>query len=184
MSFQEMKIEGAWVHTPLRYKDSRGYFEEQFKLSSIEQELGINFEVKQGNQSVSNAGVIRGVHWTDSPQGQAKYVSCMRGSIWDVVVDLRKESPTYGKWDSVELNPQNGKSMILSEGLGHAFLALEAGTLVNYLCTAEYDSKADRTINPLDPTLAIGFLQIANSFGIQNLSMSERDRAGEVFGDA
>jgi dTDP-4-dehydrorhamnose 3,5-epimerase len=94
MSFHEMKIQGAWVHTPLRYQDSRGHFEEQFKLSAIERELTLNFQVKQTNQSVSQKGVIRGIHWTDSPQGQAKFVSCMSGSIWDVVVDLRPESST------------------------------------------------------------------------------------------
>jgi dTDP-4-dehydrorhamnose 3,5-epimerase len=181
MSFHEMKIQGAWVHTPLRYQDSRGHFEEQFKLSAIERELTLNFQVKQTNQSVSQKGVIRGIHWTDSPQGQAKFVSCMSGSIWDVVVDLRPESSTYGQWDAVEVTPQNGKSVVLSRGLGHAFLALEEGTLVNYLCTSEYDPLVDRTINPLDPVLNINFLEIAKSRGIQSLTMSDRDRDGEAF---
>jgi dTDP-4-dehydrorhamnose 3,5-epimerase len=181
MSFHEMKIQGAWVHTPLRYQDSRGHFEEQFKLSTIERELGLDFQVKQTNQSVSQKGVIRGIHWTDSLEGQAKYVSCMSGSIWDVVVDLRHDSPTYGKWDSAIVTPENGKSVVLSRGLGHAFLALEDGTLVNYLCTSEYDPLVDRTINPLDPVLNINFLEIAKSLSIQSLTMSDRDRDGEAF---
>jgi dTDP-4-dehydrorhamnose 3,5-epimerase len=181
MAFHEMKIQGAWVHTPLRYQDSRGHFEEQFKLSAIQRELGLDFHVKQANQSVSQKGVIRGIHWTDSPEGQAKYVSCVSGSIWDVVVDLRHDSPTYGQWDSVEVTPQNGKSVVLSKGLGHAFLALEEETLINYLCTSEYDPLVDRTINPLDSDLNINFLEVARSFDIQSLNMSDRDREGEAF---
>ena len=181
MPFHEMNIQGAWVHSPMRFEDSRGYFEEQFKHSLVESELGVDFQVKQTNQSVSGMGVVRGVHWTDSLQGQAKYVSCLRGSIWDVVVDLRNDSPTYGKWESVEVNPQNGKSVFLSKGLGHAFLSLEEGTLVNYLCSSEYDPLVDRTINPLDSVLGIGFLEIAKSFGIQSLNISDRDRKGEDF---
>jgi dTDP-4-dehydrorhamnose 3,5-epimerase len=181
MPFQKMKIQGAWVHTPIRHKDARGHFEEQFQLSSIEDELSRVFVVKQVNQSVSHKGVVRGIHWTDSQEGQAKYISCAYGAFWDVVVDLRKNSPTYGQWDSVYISGENGKSVFISEGLGHAFLALEDGTVANYLCTSKYNPSADRTVNPLDATLAIGFLQVAKESGIEKLSISDRDRDGESF---
>ncbi len=171
MPFQEMKIKGAWIHTPVRHKDNRGNFEEQFKLSEIESELGRSFSVRQVNQSVSNKGVIRGIHYTDSPEGQAKYVSCPKGAIWDVVVDLRKDYPTYGQWDSVELSAQNGLSVFISEGLGHAFLSLEDGSVANYLCTSEYAPEEDRTINPLSAKLAIDF----ESSGIKEFLLSQKD---------
>jgi dTDP-4-dehydrorhamnose 3,5-epimerase len=181
MPFIEMKIQGAWVHTPTRLEDQRGHFEEQFKLSLIESELGRSFSVRQVNQSVSNKGVVRGIHWTDSPEGQAKYVSCINGAMWDVVVDLRPGSTTYGQWDAVTITPENGKSVLISEGLGHVFLALKDGTVANYLCTSEYNPSADKTINPLDPKLAIGFREMASPYGIDYLSMSDKDQEGPAF---
>ena len=181
MPFQEMHIRGAWVHTPVRYPDARGHFEEQFQLSLIEDQLDRGFSVKQVNQSLSQKGVIRGIHWTDSQEGQAKYISCPNGAVWDVVIDLRMHSPTYGKWDSEYISAENGKSVLISEGLGHAFLALEDGTVANYLCTSKYNPSADRTVNPLDATLAIEFLKVAKEFGIEKLSMSDKDRGGEPF---
>jgi dTDP-4-dehydrorhamnose 3,5-epimerase len=181
MSFTEMKIPGAWVHTAIRFGDSRGFFEEQFKLSLIESQVGRTFPVKQVNQSRSGKGVIRGIHWTDSPEGQAKYVSCINGSMWDVVVDLRPGSPTYGQWDAETITPENGKSVLISEGLGHVFLALEEDTVANYLCTSEYNPSADKTVNPLDPILAIGFELVSKQHGITSLSMSEKDRDGAAF---
>lgn len=176
MEFRELKISGSWIHTPSRLQDSRGHFEEQFKLSLIESELERSFQVRQVNQSFSNRGVVRGIHWTDSEVGQAKYVSCPRGAIWDVVVDLRPHSATYGRWDAHILSEENGVSMFISEGLGHAFLALEDGTMVNYLCTAEYQPFSDKTINPLDPTISIDFSGKAKGLGIEELLMSDKDK--------
>jgi dTDP-4-dehydrorhamnose 3,5-epimerase len=177
MPFQEMKIKGAWIHTPLRHVDERGHFEEQFKLSQIEAELGRTFIVKQVNQSVSNKGVIRGIHYTDSHEGQAKYVSCTKGSIWDVVVDLRKDSPTYGLWDAVEISAKNGVSVLISEGLGHAFLSLEDGSTASYLCTSEYNPNADRTVNALSPALAIDF----GKSGLSEFILSPKDSTATNF---
>lgn len=171
MPFQEMKIKGAWIHAPSRHTDERGHFEEQFRLSQIESELGRTFHVKQVNQSVSIKGVIRGIHYTDSPEGQAKYVSCPKGAIWDVVVDLRKHSPTYGKWDAAVISAENGLSVFISEGLGHAFLSLEDGSVVDYLCSAEYSPENDRTVNPLSESLAIDF----TSTGLNEFVLSEKD---------
>jgi dTDP-4-dehydrorhamnose 3,5-epimerase len=177
MPFQEMKIKGAWIHTPLRHIDERGYFEEQFKHSQIESGLGRSFLVKQVNQSVSNKGVIRGIHYTDSREGQAKYVSCPKGAIWDVVVDLRKDSPTYGQWDAVELSAANGLSVFISEGLGHAFLSLENGSVAIYLSTSEYAPEFDRAINPLSKTLSIDFA----STGIHEYLISKKDSLAKNF---
>lgn len=178
MHFTETAIAGVWIHNPVRFPDSRGTFEEQFRDTIIRSELGRDFKVLQVNQSVSNKGVVRGIHWTAGPVGQAKYLSCVKGSIWDVYVDLRSDSETFGKWGSEFISLENGKSVMITEGIGHAFLALEDGTVVNYLCNSEYEPLADRTINPLDPDLAIPFFQTASEHGIHELLLSDKDRAG------
>lgn len=181
MHFSKTAIEGVWVNRAEKHVDPRGTFEEQFKSSSIGDQLGRGFLVAQVNKSVSFQGVVRGIHWTDSPSGQAKYVSCGKGSIWDVYVDLRHESPTFGEWGAEFLSLENGTSVLISEGIGHAFLALEDETVVNYLCTAEYKPSVDRTISPLDKDLAIPFVQIASEYGISELILSDKDRAGSAF---
>jgi dTDP-4-dehydrorhamnose 3,5-epimerase len=175
MQFTPMTIEGAWVHKPTRHEDSRGHFEEQFNLSAIETQLGRSFDVKQVNQSVSAKGVIRGIHFTDSREGQAKYVSCPQGALWDVVVDLRKSSPTYGKWDAVIISAENGKSVLISEGLGHAFLSLEDNSVAHYLCTSEYQVEFEKTVNVFSSKLSISFEEIASDFGVSAFSFSAKD---------
>ena len=157
MSFTPLKIQGSWVFEPRKFDDDRGSFHEVFKLSQISEVLGRAFEVKQVNHSVSKAGVIRGIHWADVPPGQAKYVSCFRGSIWDVVVDIRVGSPTFGQWDAAELSAENGKCVLIEEGLGHVFLALEDDSVVSYLCSEPFNPSAEHGINPLDQDVAIPF---------------------------
>ena len=157
MSFTPLKIEGSWVFTPKKFPDERGSFHEVFKLPLLSETLGFGFEVKQVNQSVSKAGVIRGIHWADVPPGQAKYVFCSKGAIWDIVVDIRVGSPTYGTWDAAELTAHNGKCVLIREGLGHVFLSLEDDTVVNYLCSEPFSPTTEHGINPLDTDLAIPF---------------------------
>jgi dTDP-4-dehydrorhamnose 3,5-epimerase len=157
MSFSRLKIDGSWVFTPKKFPDERGSFHEVFKLSVLTEALGFGFEVKQVNQSVSRAGVIRGIHWADVPPGQAKYVYCAKGSIWDVVVDIRVGSPTFGQFDAALLSEENGKSLLIKEGLGHVFLSLEDNTVVNYLCSEPFSPTTEHEINPIDPAIAIPF---------------------------
>ena len=176
-----MAIAGAWVHTPKVWPDERGTFHEVFKLSAISEQLGRLFTVKQVNQSLSSKGVIRGIHWTDSDEGQAKYVSCPAGALWDVVVDLRPESSTYGKWDAVLLSAENRLSVLISEGLGHGFLSLEHGTIANYLCSSAFNPTADKTISPLSPRLAIDFNAASIGSGIQEFLLSPKDSEAPTF---
>jgi dTDP-4-dehydrorhamnose 3,5-epimerase len=157
MSFTPLKIEGSWVFTPKKFPDERGSFHEVFKLPLLSETLGFGFDVKQVNQSVSKAGVIRGIHWADVPPGQAKYVFCPKGAIWDIVVDIRVGSPTFGSWDAAELTAENGRSVLIREGLGHVFLSLEEDTVVNYLCSEPFSPTTEHGINPLDTDLAIPF---------------------------
>jgi len=184
MPFQPMGIKGAFVFTPVRHEDSRGQFQESFKLSALKAELGLGFEVKQVNQSTSAKSVIRGIHFADNPPGQAKYVSCLKGSIWDIVVDLRTESPTFGKWEGVEVSDANGKSVLIAEGLGHGFLSLEEGSVVSYLCSEEYNPKTERQINPLDEDLAIDFSGIGSKVGVTEFLLSEQDKQAQGFKEA
>lgn len=176
-----MAIAGAWVYTPKVWPDERGTFHEVFKLSAISEQLGREFVVKQVNQSLSSRGVIRGIHWTDSDEGQAKYVSCPSGALWDVVVDLRPESATYGQWDAALLTSENRKSVLISEGLGHGFLALVDGTVANYLCTSEFNPAGDKAINPLSPRLAIDFKTASTGFEIQEFLLSPKDSEATAF---
>jgi dTDP-4-dehydrorhamnose 3,5-epimerase len=157
MSFTPLKIQGSWVFEPRKFDDDRGSFHEVFKLSQIRDILGKGFEVKQVNHSISKSGVIRGIHWSDTPPGQAKYVSCFRGSIWDVVVDIRVGSPTFGQWDAVEISAENGKCVFIEEGLGHSFLALEDNSVVSYLCSEPFNQSSEHGINPLDEDIAIPY---------------------------
>ena len=157
MSFTPLKIEGSWVFTPKKFPDERGSFHEVFKLPLLAETLGFGFEVKQVNQSVSKAGVVRGIHWADVPPGQAKYVFCSKGSIWDVVIDIRVGSPTFGQFDGEVISAENGKCVLIREGLGHVFLSLEDDTVVNYLCSEPFSPTTEHGINPLDTDLAIPF---------------------------
>ena len=184
MSFTPMSIAGAWVYDPKVWTDERGTFHEVFKLSAISEQLGRGFEVKQVNQSLSRKGVIRGIHWTNSVYGQAKYVSCIQGSIWDVVVDLRPESPTFGNWDAIVLSYENRRSILISEGIGHGFLSLSEGAVANYLCSSEFNPADDRTINPLSKKLGISFEEIASAHEIESFLLSDKDKNGETFNPA
>ena len=114
MPFQSLSIEGVWLFTPEIHEDSRGRFLESFRLDEIASQLGRDFTVKQVNQSTSNKGVIRGIHSSKTPPGQAKYITCPAGAIWDVVVDLRPSSQTFGKWEAIELSAENAKALLIS----------------------------------------------------------------------
>jgi len=181
MSFTPLRIEGSWVFEPTKFDDERGSFHEVFKLSQVSDVLGRNFEVKQVNHSISKAGVIRGIHWADVPPGQGKYVSCFRGKIWDVVVDIRLGSPTFGQWDAVELSAENGKSMLISEGLAHVFLSLEDDTVVSYLCSEPFSPSTEHGINPLDLELAISF---ASHWDESAFVISTKDSTAPSFTEA
>jgi len=184
MPFTPMSIHGAYVFEPVIFTDPRGQFQENFKLSALADGLGVSFTVKQVNQSVSAQGVIRGIHFANNPPGQAKYVSCPKGKVWDVVVDLRPKSPTFGTWEGVELTETNGKSVFISEGLGHAFLSLEEDSVVSYLCSEEYNPTAERQIYPLDHDLNIEFTAAGEPFGLKTFLLSDQDKFAPTFSQA
>jgi dTDP-4-dehydrorhamnose 3,5-epimerase len=150
-------IEGAWVFTPQLHHDDRGSFAETFRGAEFAADLGYRLEVAQVNCSVSRRGVIRGIHYSDVPPGQAKYVTCVAGAVLDVVVDLRVGSPGFGKWETVRLDDAARTAVFLSEGLGHAFMALTGQATVLYLCSTPYAPGREHGVHPLDPALGIAW---------------------------
>ncbi len=171
MQVRELDISGAWEITPQLHGDSRGTFFEWLTERSFTEFAGHRLDVRQANCSVSAAGVLRGLHFAQLPPSQAKYVTCLSGSAFDVVVDIRVGSPTFGRWDAVTLDAQSHKTVYLSEGLAHGFLALQDNSTVMYLCSTEYNPQREHTIAATDPALAIDWPSG------RELVLSDRDAA-------
>ncbi len=155
MEIRELDVPDAYEVTPVVHGDARGAFLEWFRADHLEQATGRRLDLLQANASISAAGSIRGVHFADVPPSQAKYVFCPRGALLDVVVDIRVGSATFGTWDAVLLDDVDRRAVFVSEGLGHAFMALEDDTMISYLCTATYNPGREHGVHPLDPALGI-----------------------------
>ena len=173
MGVRELDIPGAWEITPAVHGDSRGLFFEWLTDRGFTAFAGHHLDVRQVNCSVSSAGVLRGLHFAQLPPSQAKYVTCVHGSVFDVVVDIRVGSPTFGRWDSVLLDDKDHRTIYISEGLGHGFLALQDNSTVMYLCSAEYSPQREHTICATDPTLAIDWPLVGGAAPC----LSDRDAA-------
>jgi dTDP-4-dehydrorhamnose 3,5-epimerase len=155
VKFRPLGIEGAFEVTPQQHGDPRGSFLEWFRHDLLADAVGHPLRLAQANMSVSVRGVVRGVHFADVPPGQAKYVTCPRGAVLDVAVDLRVGSPTFGRWDAVRLDDVDRRAVYLAEGLGHGFCALTDDATLTYLCSTAYNPAAEHTVHPLDPDLGI-----------------------------
>jgi dTDP-4-dehydrorhamnose 3,5-epimerase len=171
MKARELDIPGAWEITPQLHSDSRGVFFEWLTDREFTAFAGHRFDIRQANCSVSSAGVLRGLHFAQLPPSQAKYVTCLSGSVFDVVFDIRVGSPTFGHWVSVLLDDRERRSVYISEGLAHGFLALQDDSTVMYLCSAEYSPQREHTICATDPALGIDWP------GGRDLVLSVRDAA-------
>jgi dTDP-4-dehydrorhamnose 3,5-epimerase len=157
VKIRELSIAGAWEITPVQHGDPRGRFLEWYRADQLAAEVGHPLDLAQANTSVSARGVVRGVHFADVPPGQAKYVTCVRGAVLDVVVDLRVGSPTYGQWEGVPLDEVDRRAVYLAEGLGHGFCALTEDATLTYLCSTGYAPEREHAVHPLDPDLAINW---------------------------
>ncbi|SCG49704.1 dTDP-4-dehydrorhamnose 3,5-epimerase [Micromonospora echinaurantiaca] len=155
MKIRPLGIEGAWEITPQQHGDPRGLFMEWYRFDRLAEAVGHPLRLAQGNLSVSARGVVRGIHFADVPPGQAKYVTCVRGAVLDVVVDLRVGSPTFGRWEGVRLDDVDRRAVYLSEGLGHGFCALTDDATLSYLCSTTYNPTGEHAVHPLDPDLGI-----------------------------
>jgi dTDP-4-dehydrorhamnose 3,5-epimerase len=157
MKIRPLSIDGAWEITPQLHGDPRGLFMEWYRFDRLEAVVGHPLRLAQGNLSVSANGVVRGIHFADVPPGQAKYVTCVRGAVIDMVVDIRVGSPTFGQWEAIRLDDVERRAVYLAEGLGHGFCALTDAATLSYLCSTTYNPTAEHAVHPLDPELAIAW---------------------------
>jgi dTDP-4-dehydrorhamnose 3,5-epimerase len=155
MKLTPLGIDGAWLAESPVWSDDRGFFREWFKSEDIKKETGRDFGIEQANISLSSRGTLRGIHYSVAPRGQAKWITCVAGSIKDVIVDIRPDSKSFGQWIEVELRGDSGKAVLISEGLGHGFLALEDNTAVAYLVSTPFSPTHEYEINPLDEQIGI-----------------------------
>ncbi|MBE1501140.1 dTDP-4-dehydrorhamnose 3,5-epimerase [Amycolatopsis lexingtonensis] len=153
MQFRRLSVPDAFEFFPRAFPDDRGLFVAPFQEETFRAAVGHPLRLGQSNHSVSRRGTIRGIHFADTPPGQGKYIYCPRGSLLDVVVDLRVGSPTFGEWDSVRLDSSEYRAVYVAEGLGHGFIALEDDTVMAYLCSEPYTPTGEHGISPLDPAL-------------------------------
>ena len=153
MKVIETDLPGCLVLEPRVFGDDRGFFYESFNADKLVA-LGLDLQWKQGNVSSSAKGVLRGLHY-QWPKPQGKFVSVLEGEVWDVAVDIRRGSPTFGKWTAVVLGADNKRHFWIPPGFAHGFVALSERAVFTYLCTETYDAGADASIRWDDPELAI-----------------------------
>jgi dTDP-4-dehydrorhamnose 3,5-epimerase len=155
VKIEPLSIEGAWLITPQQFGDPRGMFMEWYRHDKLAEAVGHPLRLAQGNLSVSAKDVVRGIHFADVPPSQAKYVSCVRGALLDVIVDLRVGSESFGAWEFVQLDDVDRRSVYVSEGLGHGFVALSDDATIHYCVSETYNPSREHGVHPLDPDLGI-----------------------------
>lgn len=170
MPFIKTDIPGLIIFKPVVFEDSRGCFFETFNQAVFDNE-GLNYTWLQDNQSVSKYGVIRGLHFQNPPHAQAKLVRVLSGKIWDVAVDIRKGSPSFGKYFGIELSAENNLQLLIPEGFAHGFAVISEEATVLYKCNKLYDKGAESGIMYDDPALNIDWKLPA-----QDMILSDKDR--------
>jgi dTDP-4-dehydrorhamnose 3,5-epimerase len=155
MKIVPLSIADAWQVEPAQHGDARGLFLEWYRFDRLAEAAGHPMRLAQANMSVSARGVVRGLHFADVPPGQAKYVTCVRGAVFDVIVDLRVGSPTFGRSEHVLLDETDRRAIYIGEGLGHGFCALSEDATLTYLCSETYAPGREHGVHPLDPDLGI-----------------------------
>jgi dTDP-4-dehydrorhamnose 3,5-epimerase len=172
MTVEKTNFDGILIITPDIYSDKRGYFMEAFNQKKFERYVKLNFV--QDNESLSQKGVIRGLHFQRPPYAQSKLIRVITGSIFDVVVDLRKDSKTFGKYFKQILSSENKQQIFIPEGFAHGFLCLEDNTVINYKCSEFYYKEAEDALLWNDETLNI-------NWGIKEPVLTEKDRNAKKF---
>ena len=176
LKVEALEIPDVKLVTPARFGDARGFFSETYNAARFEA-AGIPASFVQDNHSYSEkAGTVRGLHFQAPPFAQAKLVRVLRGAILDVAVDVRRSSPTYGKWVKAELSAQNGAQLYVPQGFLHGFATLEAGTEIAYKVDNYYSKEADGAVLWNDPDLAIDWGLSGNQ-----ASLSDKDAAAPGF---
>lgn len=170
MKVIDTEIEGVKIIEPDVFGDHRGWFVEQYNQARYKA-AGITADFVQDNESFSSKGVVRGLHWQAAPHTQAKLVRVIRGAVWDVAVDIRKGSPTFGKHVSAVLSAENKRQFYIPKGFAHGFIVLEDNTLFSYKCDDLYCPQADRGMLFSDPELKIEWPKLD-----VEIKLSEKDQ--------
>ena len=176
MKIRQTNISGCVVIEPVTFKDSRGEFMETFHKAKLQEILGYQIDFVQDNQSVSHKNVLRGLHYQQAKHAQAKLGSVIRGKALDVVVDIRKDSPSFGMTYTIELSEHNRLQVFIPKGVAHGFLALEDQTIFSYKCDAFYHKESEAGIIFNDPDLEIDW-----GVAEKDLILSDKDRALPLF---
>ncbi len=178
MEFLNFELDGPFEIRPRKIEDERGYFSEIFRQSELADRVG-RVEFVQENQSLSiRSGTIRGLHFQTRPAAQGKLIRCLAGRLFDVAVDLRADSPTYGRWISVILSPEENNQLWVPIGFGHGFCSLEPNSVINYRCTSYYSPENDKGVAWDDPDIAVAWPDIADPE-----TLSAKDRVQPRFAD-
>jgi len=176
MKVLETNLKDCYIIEPDKFGDNRGYFSQFYVKKQFEEKKLNNVfgEVVQTNRSLSSKGVVRGLHFQKNPKCQAKIVECLNGAVLDVVVDLRSDSPSYGKWTSVLLTPDNNRQLLVPRGFAHGFVSLKDNTLFQYLVDNEYAKDLEDGIYWDDPEIGIDWQ--FDKYGITEPIVSEKDK--------
>jgi dTDP-4-dehydrorhamnose 3,5-epimerase len=174
MTIQTTPFKDLLLIQPTVFRDDRGYFFEPFNEARFRLETGLNITFVQDNESMSNAGVLRGMHFQLPPKAQAKLIRVTRGRVLDVVVDLRRNQPTFMQYFAYELNEENKTQMFVPEGFAHGFVVLEDYTIFSYKCSNYYSKEHDRSLSFKDPVVGI-------EWGITDPIISEKDQLARAF---
>ena len=177
MKIRELAVPDSYVVDLTPHGDARGRFTEWYRVDMLAEAVGFDRRMVQANHSVSARGVLRGVHSSSVPPGQAKYVYCPAGLVLDVVVDIREGSPTFGVHDTVLLDSERPRAVYLAEGLGHALLALADNSSVTYLASTPYAPEREIGIHPMDRDLALPWP------GDIEIALSPKDAAAPAFAE-
>ena len=172
MKFIKTNLDGVAICEPQIFADERGYFMESFRLDLLEDFCGTKFHFVQDNESLSSAGVLRGLHFQLPPHAQTKLVRVVRGRVLDVAVDIRQDSATFGKFVAVELSGENKRQMLLPKGFAHGFLVMENDTIFSYKVDAYYNKECDRGILWNDAQIAINW---GDFYDLSKVILSKKD---------
>lgn len=179
MNIIKTEIPDVLIFEPKVFEDSRGYFFESFSKRQFEEVIGQKIDFVQDNQSRSSYGVIRGLHYQKGEYSQAKLVRCIVGRVLDIAIDLRRNSPTFGRQISVELNEVNRHSVFIPRGFAHGFAVLSETAVFQYKCDNYYNPQSEGGIFPLDAALGIDW-KIAK----QSAIISDKDLKLPLFNQA
>ncbi|MCL4117198.1 UNVERIFIED_CONTAM: hypothetical protein GTU68_045254 [Idotea baltica] len=176
MKVEETYLKGSYLISPKIFEDSRGYFLESYNESKFQEATDLTVKFVQDNQSKSNRGVLRGLHFQTGEHAQAKLVKVIKGSVLDVIVDLREESDTFGKYYSIILDDKKKQQLYIPRRFAHGFLVLEDNTIFSYLCDNFYNSTSEKGIIYNDSTINIQW-----NFPEDQLILSEKDLCSPTF---